>query len=1382
MIHRPRPASFFTAITLAALLSVFTARADPNRFRTGTRWNISSDWDTFNLPTTAEALLFDHTYLSVIPTTTLGNSFTVQTLGFDTGSDFFSIEANPTATTPRTLSLTGGGFNAVGGTASLAMSANTTGTIGVGANPDHGKVTVDFGTAASVDVRNAQANLIFGSNSALLLGAGLRKEGAGTMTINGSASFGTPGVAGYVTVNDGTLNLNGTGQFGSVTLSNDAILAVQNPNTTFAPGSTLDTGSGILDFQTTGTASFASLNGGGIIRASTEQFTLEVGSDGSSNIYGGSLTGAGLSVRKTGAGTLNLGGLNTYSGTTYLSGGTVYLTAPNSFGSTDPYVSGLIRFEGGTLRYSIVNRTDYSARFASGGAVSIDTNGEAVTFATGLSGGGGSLAKTGGGTLTLAGASSYTGPTTISAGTLALQNSGALGQSSGATVAGGAALQLSGGISTTSAVPLTLQGAGVAANPNGALENVSGANTYTGAITLGAAATIGSSAGTLNLTSTITGSGFDLTLAGAGDGNVGGAIALGGATLTKAGAGTWTIAGPNTFTGGIAINGGTLGLGHAGALGSAGTITFGGGILRFGPANTTDYSSRFSTAPNQQYKIDVDTNRFVSIGTALTSAGGSLTKLGGGMLNLGDATYTGPTVVSGGTLSIYSSLYSPAASFTVDGDATNPPQAQSLFTGTITVDSITLGNLNVGHRSGNFVQGGGSVTLNSNNIGLYVAGGSYQIAGTATLYAKAAVPVFGKFIQTGGSVTADGYLLCGGAYSMSGTNSILSVPQLNLYGGGHFESDGSVTRDGVFTQNDGAVTVTRNATGGTFDPSLNQTLSITQGGLYVLNGGSLTTTYSVVGGASFFFIEPSSFTQRGGTHLTTSLNLSISSSGGTYHLDGGTLRPGLVSGISRDGSHGNSTFNFNGGTLQAAQSTATFFQDLTTANVRDFGAVIDTNGFNVTIAQNLTHSNIANDRAIDGGLTKVGAGTLTLTGANAFTGPVTIQAGTLAVASEAKLGAGNSVTVLGGQLLFTGNATLSRTYNLGVTALAPGSNTLTFAGATVNGGTLGAGASVLADGATLNGTRTTNGSVLSQSGGTVSWNQMTLGGNSTFTQAAGATFHSTGELVTTPNSTMSINGAFTVLGGSISGAVTVQNGGQLNQSGPDPLYLDGSRSATINAGGQLNAAPGSALELGGLLVNNGTQTGALNVNLGGVAKGSGAFGTVQVFDGGRFSPGNSPGTAVLGSATFGAGSHYDFEINSAHATPGNGADFLSVGGTLTLAAGTTQGTRFTIDLVTLDASNHPAPLADFDASQPYHFTLATAAGGIAGFDPATVGVGTTGFLNDLQGGFFSVVAEGNDLRLDFTPVPEPEVSGLLVASIGLGAGLLRMRRRRSEPC
>jgi autotransporter-associated beta strand repeat len=69
--------------------------------------------------------------------------------------------------------------------------------------------------------------------------------------------------------------------------------------------------------------------------------------------------------------------------------------------------------------------------------------------------------------------------------------------------------------------------------------------------------------------------------------------------LIKSNTNQLTLTGTNDFTGGVNLSAGTLALNSAAAIGSSGTIVLGGGTLKYSSSNTTDYSSRFSTANDQ---------------------------------------------------------------------------------------------------------------------------------------------------------------------------------------------------------------------------------------------------------------------------------------------------------------------------------------------------------------------------------------------------------------------------------------------------------------------------------------------------------------------------------------------------------------------------------------------------------------------------------------------------------------------------------------------------------------------------------------------------------------------------------------------------------------
>jgi autotransporter-associated beta strand protein len=136
-----------------------------------------------------------------------------------------------------------------------------------------------------------------------------------------------------------------------------------------------------------------------------------------------------------------------------------------------------------------------------------------------------------------------------------------------------------------------------------------------------------------------------------------------------------------------------------------------------------------------------------------------------------------------------------------------------------------------------------------------------------------------------------------------------------------------------------------------------------------------------VGGAGNFYVG----------YAQTNLTASGTFAGtGTINLTGGVLETAraIVTATSSL-TTGTGTINFNGGTLRASGSSGDLLR-VTTANVLNGGAVIDTNTFDVTVAQRLLNGG-------SGGLTKLGAGTLTLTGSSTYTGPTTVSAGKLAV-------------------------------------------------------------------------------------------------------------------------------------------------------------------------------------------------------------------------------------------------------------------------------------------------------------------------------------------------------------------------------------------------
>ena len=148
------------------------------------------------------------------------------------------------------------------------------------------------------------------------------------------------------------------------------------------------------------------------------------------------------------------------------------------------------------------------------------------------------------------------------------------------------------------------------------------------------------------------------------------------------------------------------------------------------------------------------------------------------------------------------------------------------------------------------------------------------------------------------------------------------------------------------------------------------------GSTYYLGGGGGTLTFMpAISGGNGVVIG------NGGLLGTVVLNGNNSFNGPTT-LRGGDLQFGGASAASSS-----SPIVFNGGTLQytAATSGIDFSNLFSTAPNQAYS--IDTNGQIVTLASNLTSSG--------GSLTKLGAGTLILSGSNTYNGVTTIDAGTL---------------------------------------------------------------------------------------------------------------------------------------------------------------------------------------------------------------------------------------------------------------------------------------------------------------------------------------------------------------------------------------------------
>ncbi|MFA6172128.1 MAG: autotransporter-associated beta strand repeat-containing protein [Kiritimatiellales bacterium] len=413
-------------------------------------------------------------------------------------------------------------------------------------------------------------------------------------------------------------------------------------------------------------------------------------------------------------------------------------------------------------------------------------------------------------------------------------------------------------------------------------------------------------------------------------------------TLTLAGTGAVNVSGivmngTNTSAPVLSLNvaGGTTTL--SGANTYSGTTTISGGTLRIGAGGTTGTLGTGNVVNDSSLVI----NRSNAITVSNNISGtGSLTQFGAGTTTLtGSNSYSGGTTISGGTVAIATS--------------------NSLSTGVLTMN-------------GGALQNSGTITNTvMNNITLDSSGGA--ITGTGTMNLK-------------GTISGTGGLTKGAGASM-----ILSLYGTNTYSGGTSNLNaGRIQLFNVNALGTGKYYVTNNST--TY-------FSVTD--LHTGNGGlGITNDIVILGTSGGNFNALHSDTLLSGT---ISGSGSISANGyadGTLGLTGnntnwtgGLLMTGSMLKLGHTNALGTGTL-----TLQSLNAQLGVSTDLSGGNGVANDIVLATaNSTTISITNNLKLSGVISGYGGTNGLTKSGAATLTLSGANTYTGTTTVAAGQLAV-------------------------------------------------------------------------------------------------------------------------------------------------------------------------------------------------------------------------------------------------------------------------------------------------------------------------------------------------------------------------------------------------
>jgi autotransporter-associated beta strand protein len=213
------------------------------------------------------------------------------------------------------------------------------------------------------------------------------------------------------------------------------------------------------------------------------------------------------------------------------------------------------------------------------------------------------------------------------------------------------------------------------------------------------------------------------------------------------------------------------------------------------------------------------------------------------------------------------------------------------------------------------------------------------------------------------------------------------------------------------------------------------------------------------------------------------------------------------------------------------------------------------------------------------------------------------------------------------------------------------------------------------------------------------------------------------------------------------------------------LSLSGSltnTSATVN-GGSIELLGGANLP-GTLTFSNGTISGL------GTVAGSATVGVLRTVAPFYTEGGDIASTLTFNSGlTFGSGGTYDWLLTDATGTAGDGWGLLSINGNLLINV---PSTPFTLHITGMPVN--------FNNTLPYSWVVASATGGITGFDARAFSIDPSSFDASLGSGTFFLSQSGNDLLLNFTPVPEPSTWALMLVGLGI-LFVSGWRRARRDP-
>jgi fibronectin-binding autotransporter adhesin len=1174
---------------------------------------------------------------------------------------------------------TGGVLALSNGTASSAFASNK--NIVLSGSTGGGEIDNNNAVATSTLLLNGSVSVIAGVKTLTLGGSniGLNELTATVTNGLGTLSLFKAGTGTWVVSGDNAYTGGTTVSAGTLILAGDNTYTL---TTTVLAGATLQLGNGGTKGNLTGTIQIPSGAKLLVNRADIAAYgsaTAKIVGAGTVEINGGA------------SGGILFNSANTYTGTTTITRGTLRLGTASALaaaGVVSINTTGTLDVNGQLLTIAgltdgpstggkiINNATAATTLTISSATVNSAFSGtiQDGTATTGTI----TLIKAGAAALTLGGSNTYSGQTSMIAGTLVLANSSALGTGT---------LHWFGGTIQPGSSPLTVNNPILLSNTtlsfggnqtltlNGNITSSAGTVTLsllnTGGVVLGGNFSL-SAATAVTRTLLIQGSSSAVSL------TVGGVIQTAGlaaasVVIQTTNGSQVTLLADNTYTGVTSvIAGARLNIGNGGTAGSISSASLANaGAVVFNRSDALTYAGVISGA-------------------------GAITYTGGATFTIGSATvnaYTGATTIGGGSTFVYGG----------NGPLGNTPTINILGSGTILTDA-TPRSLVVGwNLLGDLILGGsGSLTLSGAATSTLTVNGDDRKITAVNAGGITFTGINGINLSEVGAVTSHTLNLSGtGALTFAGLNPI---------------NDGAVAGGSVIISNTGAGVIFNNANTYTGTTTILALATLNIGGtmgsvasninlfdatskLIITRSNAYTYTGILSGAGSVTFSSPTGIFSIG----------SVNTYSGTTSLVSGTVQ------LGSNGALGTGVLLVGGGNLQTSDATARSLANniVLLGNLGLTGTAALTLGGNITVsggARQVTVSNVnasgtntwngtvflgetgagqtltltgaagsnlvlngtvtSGTNATGGSLAFANGGNFVLNGNNGYTGGTTLAAATLIVGNNGALGTG-TLAWLSGTLQADGSPrTLANdVYLMGATLNLAGSSTLTLGGVVTNSGL----------NATVN-VNTANGAVL---GGVVNLAEgatartLTLGGTGGVTvkgviQNGGSATSGTLAITNTSAAGVTLLGANTFNGATIlaAAATTLRIGDGVSSGNlVGPLSMSGAKAFFNNTNSM--TYNGVISGSGSLSFATGTYTlGGANIFIGSVTVGGGA--TIVQAVAGPFGTA-AGGLTIAGSATLQPDDTARTFTNAITALNGDltlaGNSTFTLGGAITVSGG-----------------------------------------------------------------------------------------------------------------